>query len=242
MTNEISIRSGGLSLVDPSVDPQIILDTLGNLVEIYGYYSAIKAALETFRRLPSVEYAVGFDGVDDYISVPNLEVEDQGLELEANIWISQDNEGSRLLTLVDDSDETVFTLVFTDDENPRIKAYYKNGADLENVPINGIELEKWQKLRIWSDGQTLSIEIDGKETSSINDIDLDNPSFKLYFGRGRHHRNFRGMVRHMNVNSSIGEIFSVQSGKNVSVQDETNSVVAAGIHNMKKGRFEKEFS
>lgn len=240
MATQISVESSGLSFYDPSVDPQLILDSIGRLVQAYGYYSAIKAGLNMLNRFPSVEYAVGFDGVDDHVSIPGLEIGNHGLEIEANIWISRENQGSPILSILDSDDERILTLVASDDENFQINAFYKNADDTESQTLHNIKIEEWQKLNVESDGEVLSINVDGDQEIFINQINLGNPPFELDFGRVNLSY-FNGMVRNLEVNSGNNDVFSLKGGKDVDIEDKTNSAVVEGVHNIRKGRLEKEF-
>lgn len=233
---------GDLRFLDPSLDPQIILESLKFAKDWLGWYAFFSTILEIFTRFPSIEYAVGFDGVDDYVSIPSLEINKKGLDLETNIWISQDNRGSPILSIVDTDDTNVLSLFVTKEEDYRVKGFYGEGDDMEEVLINRIELEEWQKIRIWSDGKGLSIEVDDKQVSSIDDIDLDGGPFKLNFGRGHNFRHFEGMVRNLTIDTGNEEIFTLESGKTFSTEDKTDSAITAGLHTMKKGRFERKFN
>lgn len=241
MPTRISVQNGGLSLVDYSLDPQIILGSLEFAIEWYAWYDFYSRILEYFTRLPTAEYAVGFDGVDDYVSVPSLEIGNHGIEMETNIWISRENQGSPLLSIVNSNERRILTLAASNEENFRINAFYRNGGDIENEPIQNIALEEWQQLYLESDGEVLSITVDGDQELFITQIDLEDGPFKLEFGRGNSPGYFEGMVRNLKVSSGDNEVFCLQSGKDVNVEDETNSAVITGVHNIKKDRLEKEF-
>ena len=240
MTTNISINTGGLNFVDQSLELAAgeILDFAFNW---YAAYGASHPVFEYFNSRFSKEYALGFDGVDDYISIPNLEIEKQGLELETNIWISRENQGSHILTISNTDGEIIFTLAATNEENFQIKAYYKNGDDIENKNLHNIALEQWQQLNIESDGEILSITVDGNQELYLTAINLENGLFNVIFGKNNQLDHFNGMIRNLELNYEDASLFSLESGKNIDIKDDTNSATIAGVHKLRKERTGKEF-
>lgn len=230
-----------LRFIDPSVDPSILWDISKFLAEVGLGHLTIRV-VEILWRFSTVEYAVGFDGVDDWIRIDDLDIRRNGIDVETSVWISQDNQGCELLDFTTNSNNSILTLADTADEESEIQAIYENNADRKKVVLSRIEPETWQDLRIWSDGNVFSIEVNGNQVSLLPDIDLKDGPFKFYFGRGcRRLRYFRGMVKHLQIHSGANQLFNLQGGDNPKI-DGTDSAVVAGTHSMKKGRFQKEFS
>lgn len=240
MTTNISIHSGGLNFVDQSLE-LTIAELLNFAGEWYTFYGLSRPVFEYIDRRWSVEYALGFDGVDDYISIPNLEIDEQSLELETNIWISRENQGSSILNILNTDGDRILTLAATNEENFQVKAYYRNEGNIENKTLQNIALEEWQQLNIESDGEVLSINVDGEQEVFLTQIDLENSSFKVEFGARNQLDNFNGMIRNLEVHYEDTSLFSLESGENVVIKDETDSATIAGVHKLKKDRREKEF-
>lgn len=237
MTADHTKSPGELRFVDPSVDPS----TLWDIGKSLAVPLIIKTAREILRRFPAVEYAVGFDGVDDWVCVDNLDIGRNGIDIEMKIWISQHNQSGRILGFSDSDGNSVLALSDTITGNSGIRAIYKNKNDIKSTVLSRIEPETWQDLRVWSDGNIFSIEVDGAQVSTISNISLENGPFKFYFGTGRRVRYFRGMVKSLQIQSGTSQLFNLQSGEGLKIEDKTNSAEIAGIHDMKKGRFQKEF-
>lgn len=231
-----------LQFVDPSVDPSILFDFSKYLADVGTSHLTIHFAKEILRRFPAIEYAVGFDGVDDWIGIDELDIGRDGIDIETKIWISQDNHGGELLDIASINDNSILRLTDTPDEDVEIRAYHRNSDGMQNTVLSGIKPETWQSLRVWSDGGIFSIEIDGTQVSIMPDIDLQNGPFKLYFGTSsRRSMYFRGMVKHLQVQSGTNQHFNLQAGETFNVKDMTYSADLVGIHNLKKGRFRKQF-
>lgn len=231
-----------LRFIDPSVDPSILWDISKFLAEVGLGHLTIRV-VEILWRFPAVEHAVGFDGVDDWIRIDDLDIRSNGIDVETSVWISQDNQGCELLDFTTNSNNSILTLADTTDEESEIQIIYENNVGRKKVVLSRIEPETWQDLRIWSDGNVFSIEVNGNQVSLLPDIDLEDGPFKFYFGRGcRRLRYFRGMVKHLQIHSGANQLFNLQGGDNPKIDDETDSAVVAGTHSMKKGRFQKEFS
>lgn len=226
-----------LDFID-TLDAKIILNYLEFLDDPRDWYyviKTIKEILDLFNEAPTVEYAVGFDGVDDYVSIPDLAIGSKGIDLETSVWISQDNHGSQILSLMNSDDEVVLALKVSGGSYLPVKAFHRdNNGNLKESPISSIELEEWQELRIRSDGEFLSLEIDGDPVKLMDNIDLDNGPFKLNLGKGNNFHHFEGKVRNFWVSSGDNEVFSLQSGRDFSIKDKTGSAVTAGIWNTKK--------
>lgn len=230
-----------LRFVDPSIDPSIFLDISKFLAGIGLRYIIVKI-VKTLWRFSAVEYAVGFDGIDDLICIDDLDIRNDSIDIETSIWISRNNQGFELLDLANSDGDSILGLTDTTDENLEIRAIYRNDDEMQNVVLSRIESEAWHNLRIWSDGNVFSIEVDGTQVGIIPGIDLEDGPFKLHFGRGCHsYRYFRGMVKHLQVKSGANKLFYLQGDEDFEIKDETDSADLIGIHKMKKGRFRKEF-
>lgn len=233
--------SGELRFVDPSVDPSIFWDITKFLTEVGSGHLIIKSASEILRRFPAVEYAVGFDGIDDWVCIDNLDIDRKGIDVETKLWISQDNQGCEIIDILDSDDNSILTLAGTTNERLEIRVIHKNNGDTQNTVLSKIEPETWQDLRVWSDGNIFSIEVNGTQISIIPDIILENGPFKFYFGTGRRFRYFRGMIKSLQVQSGTNQLFDLQGGEGLKIENNTNSADIAGTHSMRKGRFRKEF-
>lgn len=237
MVTDHTNSPGELQFVDPSVDPSTFWD-IGKLLT---GPLITKTTKEILRRFPAVEYAVGFDGVDDWVCVDNLDIGRNGIDIETEIWISQNNQSCSILGFLDSDDNSILTLADTTTGNLGVRAIYKNRDGTQNTVLSKIEPETWQDLRVWSDGNIFSIEVDGAQVSTIPNISLENGPFKFYFGTGHRVKYFSGMVKSLQIQSGTSQLFNLQGGEGLKIEDKTNSAEIAGIHNMKKGRFQKEF-
>ncbi|MGQ3414481.1 hypothetical protein ACT4ML_19860 [Natrinema sp. LN54] len=234
-------RTDGLQFVDPSVDPSVIWDLMDSLFEI-GLGSLLTELRKVLWRFLTVEYAVGFDGVDDWICIDELDMSKKGVMIESDIWIQQNNEIYDLLDIVDSDGDSILRLTSTSDENSEIQAVYRHSDGMQNVVLPRVESGSWQNLRIQSNRNNFSIEVD--ETSSvIRYIAFENGPIKFYFGRGHGTlRYFRGMIKQLHVASGGVKLFNLQSGERFKIEEGTDSSDITGIHDMKKDRLQKSFS
>jgi len=224
--------------VDPTVDPSVTLDFANGLLDFYG---AFKALQEVLRRFPNNEYAVGFDGVDDWVCVEEIDLGSHNLDIESRIWSSQPDRNGCVFDVLDRENSSVIGIASVPD-GESFRLHYRTTDGVKTQPLPNLNQKTWQNLRIWSSGRDFSVTVDGNQVAFVPDIDLTSGPYKLYFG-GNPHRitYFEGMVRYLKVRKSSDEIFSLKSGNNLQIQDKTNSATTAGIHKMKKGRFQTEF-
>jgi hypothetical protein len=241
VATKVSISSGGTSFVDSSIDPNMILESLEFTKEWVDWYLYYEEVRKIIKRFLTSEFAIGFDGVDDYISVPNLEISDQRMELETEVWISRENRESTLLSIVDDNEEPFLVLKTTDEVNFRTKAYYRNGNNMKSEILQNFAIEEWQEIEVESDGEILSITVNGNQKIFLNDIELGEEPFELKFGRDSALHYFEGMIRRLKIISGSNKLFDLKAGRNIDIKDETESAVIVGAHN-KKDPFEKEFN
>jgi hypothetical protein len=225
--------------VDPSVDPSILFDVASNLVEGYG---AIQAMQEMLRRFPAVEYAVGFDGIDDWVRLDKLDLARHNLEIKSRIWIPQDSSGNYILDITDEENKSIIGIASAPDDDSTFRFHYKGSEGIQTQTLPKLNLETWQNIRIWSSGNGFSVTVDGNQVAFGPNVDLGRGLSKVYFGTNSHRTMyFEGMVKHLGVNLGSEQIFSLKGSSELQIEDKTNIATTAGIHNMKKGRFNKEF-
>lgn len=238
--NQTDVDSG-LRFVDPSVDPSILWDISKFLAEAGSQHLTIRAAIEILRRYPATEYAVGFDGVDDWITVQELGIGSSDIIFETEVWISEDNTGLHLLDIVNDQGDSILTLAATEGENLEMTAHYRSNGETEEEIIPDIELETWHDLSIQSDGTLFSVNVDGTQTGVMSDVDIEDGPFKLYFGKSSAEKYFKGMVKAIKFQSGNIDIFNLRAGEELETEDNTDLASVIGIHELKKGRFQREF-
>mgnify|MGYP000173940113 CR=1 FL=1 len=237
-----SATSKDIRFVDPTADPAIIFDVLERLANAGLDYTVIRVLQEMVWRFPSKEYAVGFDGVDDWVSVPKLKIRRSGLEVETRIWVAESEQYKCLLAIGDQDDDRIFGLFSSSATEGEISAVYSDRNDFQNRVLQGFKPQTWHDLRLWSDGAVFSVEIDGKQIALIHEAKLKPGPFTFNFGSsfptGRY---FEGMIKHLRVRSGPDTILDIEAGQEVQINDKPDSALIAGIHDMKKGRFQSEF-
>lgn len=239
MATDHSSETGGLRFVDPTVDPSLLWDGAKSLAE-FGLGHLFGELIKRYLwRYPTAEYAVGFDGVDDWIRVRDLSIHEEGLELKTRMWVENQSEGNEFLHLVNAAGDTIFRLINKQDD-AGLSMVYRTSGSLQSTDIYGIETKTWQGLRVWSDGCLVGVEVDESPIGHAPEVDFQEGPFTLYFGGGHGDRYFRGMVKHLNISSGGSPQFKLQSGDNIDVTGDAGSD-AVGLHILKKERFGSEF-
>lgn len=234
--------SEGLRFVDPSVDPTLLWDVSKFLGEAASKYLIVRTVKEIVCRFPIVEYAVGFDGVDDSISIEDLDIGDNSIDIETKIWISSDNQEGVICDFADSDGDSILRLSDTGDEHSEIQAIYRNSDGIQRTVLSKIKSETWQDLRVWSDGNVFSVEVDGNQIGIMPNIEVEDETVNFCFGKSyQGFSHFKGMIKYLQVQSGADQLFNLQAGKSIEIEDLTDSASAPGIHNLRKGRFKKEF-
>jgi len=228
-----------LRFVDPSVDPSILLDVASHFID---GYAAVKTIQEMLRRFPSIEYAVGFDGIDDWICLDNLDTGNHNLEIESRIWSSQNSSGDYIFDITDSENRSIIGLANVPDDSSVFRLHYRTGGGIKTQTLSRIDIETWQNLRIWSSESSFSVEVNGTQVAFVPQVDLGKGPSKVYFGTNNHRTiYFEGMIKYLRIMESSDQIFSLRGNSNLQIEDKTNTGTTAGIHSMKKERFQKEF-
>jgi hypothetical protein len=229
----------GFQLVDPSVDPSILFDIGNGLLDSY---AAVQALKELLRRFPTIEYAVGFDGIDDWVCLDKLDLSSQNVEVESKVWISQSSSSDYIFDVTDSESKSIIGLANTPDDHSVFRLHYRTSKGIKTQTLSRLDLETWQSFRVWSSGSDFSVTVDGDQVAFVPDIDLGKGPSKVYFGtNGPRTMYFEGMIKYLRVMTDSDQIFSLKSSGNLQIEDKTDTATTAGIHNMKKRRFQKEF-
>jgi len=141
------------------------------------------------KSLGFSRYALDFDGVDDYVSVPDdPSLEGMG-ELTVSCWVyPHDLSGAASGIGKNDAyanyADAPYTIGFSYDGGGDTRFYVGDGTDIYDLhPADTLDTGKWQHLVCIYDGADLKMYLDGElhDSSNIGSITLTTNTLSLYF-------------------------------------------------------------
>lgn len=233
-------KQGGPRFVDPSADPTYFWYLI-RFIFALGLRVVVNRALRSIWRFITVEHAIGFDGVDDFIRIKYIDLD--GFRLNTRILLQNEMNRSVVVSIEDSVGNKIFRLVRDPDDDSRLQAIYRNAGKIESSSLAGTFYDGWHDLNITSDGRGVSIQVDGTTVVPARDIDSPSSPCTVCFGGSPAALSyFNGMMKYLKVWSKGSVVFSLESGETLEVKEDAKSADMVGIHHMKKGRLDNEFS
>lgn len=234
--------SEGQRFADPSIDPSVFLELSSDSFEFLAQNMAWKLLEEIYRRFPTAEYAIGFDGVDDSIRIGPLDLLEGGIDVETEVWVSEGTHANPILSIVNDDGDAVAGISINTERSTEGYVFYRQEGLISSRPVLRLGSGVWRKIRLWSDGGVLSVEIDGAQTALVPNIDLTDEEYRIEIGTSPTvPGHLEGSMKSLKILNGSNDVVRFQSSKSESLPRISGHLDRIGVHRMKKGGFHDNF-
>lgn len=150
-----------------------------------GNNGTVNGATLTTDRFGNTGNAYSFDGVDDFISVPDSPILELGNSYSIGVWINFTSNPLNEFTAISKERQLDGTgLAIIIDNTAKVAHGFINGANYSFYSLNSLSFARWNYVVITYDGLSAKLFLDGVSNNSSNfSQSLINSTLNWYFGK-----------------------------------------------------------